>query len=131
MMIYSRDWFAPTPAQVECSRRKSRRWFVWKDGQADIRRYQMIRQRVGDRLHWVGGAGDDMVPAYYAIGVRASRRAFRTSRRSLSLKLHELASQSPTSAELTQIMKRDRDAALRAARQAQGIRGVGDEGADG
>ena len=44
---------------------------AWKDGQGDIRRYQQIRQRVGDRLHWIGGAGDDMVPAYYAMGIRA------------------------------------------------------------
>ena len=35
---------------------------AWKDGQADLRRLQMIIDRVGDRLHWIGGAGDDMVP---------------------------------------------------------------------
>ena len=43
----------------------------WKDGQGDIRRLQILMDAVGDRLHWIGGAGDDLVPAYYAAGVRA------------------------------------------------------------
>src|SRR5688500_576044 len=71
MIIYSRDWFAPTAAQVEAIAKEVPTLVAWKDGQADIRRYQMIRRRVGDRLHWIGGACDDMVPAYYAMGVRA------------------------------------------------------------
>ena len=25
---------------------------------------------VADRLRWIGGAGDDLVPAYYAAGIR-------------------------------------------------------------
>jgi len=104
MMIYSRDWFAPTPALVELLAKEIPTLVVWKDGQADIRRYQMIRQRVGDRLHWVGGAGDDMVPGYYSIGVRCFTSSISNVAPKLALKLHELASQSPTSAELTQLM---------------------------
>ena len=104
MMIYSRDWFAPTPAQVELLAKEIPTLAVWKDGQADIRRYQMIRQRVGDRLHWVGGAGDDMVPGYYSIGIRCFTSSISNVAPKLALKLHELASQSPTSNQLTQIM---------------------------
>ena len=104
MMIYSRDWFAPTPALVELLAKEIPTLVVWKDGQADIRRYQMIRQRVGDRLHWVGGAGDDMVPGYYSIGIRCYTSSISNVAPKLALKLHELASQSPTSPELTQIM---------------------------
>jgi len=104
MMIYSRDWFAPTPALVELLAKEIPTLVVWKDGQADIRRYQMIRQRVGDRLHWVGGAGDDMVPGYYSIGIRCFTSSISNIAPKLALKLHELASQSPASAELTQIM---------------------------
>src|SRR5262245_26795081 len=70
MLIYSRDWFNPSPSLVEKLAGEIPNLIAWKDGQADIRRYQMIRQHVGDRLHWIGGAGDDMVPAYYSIGIR-------------------------------------------------------------
>ena len=70
LIIYSRDWFAPSPALVEKLAQQIPQLIAWKDGQADIRRYQMIRRHVGDRLHWIGGAGDDMVPAYYAMGIR-------------------------------------------------------------
>ena len=50
---------------------------AWKDGQGDIRRLQAIMNLVGDRLHWIGGAGDDMVAAYYSIGIRTFSRASR------------------------------------------------------
>ena len=51
---------------------------AWKDGQGDLRRYQMIRQRVGDRLYWIGGAGDDLVPGYYAMGIRTYTSSIAT-----------------------------------------------------
>jgi 5-dehydro-4-deoxyglucarate dehydratase len=63
----------------------------WKDGQGDIRRLQAIMSRVGDRLHWIGGAGDDMVAAYYSIGIRTFSSSIATVAPQLSLKLHELA----------------------------------------
>jgi 5-dehydro-4-deoxyglucarate dehydratase len=64
LLIYTRDWFNASPALVERLAAQLPTLIAWKDGQADLRRYQMIRQRVGDRLHWIGGAGDDMVPGY-------------------------------------------------------------------
>jgi len=51
----------------------------------------MIRQRVGDRLHWIGGAGDDAVPAYYTMEFAPTHRALPTSRKTF-IRLHELAS---------------------------------------
>ena len=33
---------------------------------------------VGDRLHWIGGAGDDMVAAYYSIGIRTFSSSIAT-----------------------------------------------------
>src|SRR5688500_2953789 len=92
MLMYSRDWFAPSPAQVEVLASRIPSLIGWKDGQADIRRYQQIRSRVGDRLHWIGGAGDDMVPAYYAIGIRTYTSSIANVAPRLSLRLHELAS---------------------------------------
>jgi 5-dehydro-4-deoxyglucarate dehydratase len=92
MLIYSRDWFNPGPALVEKLAQTIPNLIAWKDGQADMRRYQMIRQRVGDRLHWIGGAGDDAVPAYYSIGIRTFTSSIANVAPKLSLKLHELAS---------------------------------------
>jgi 5-dehydro-4-deoxyglucarate dehydratase len=63
----------------------------------------MIRQQVGDRLHWIGGAGDDMVPAYYSIGIRTYTSSIANVAPKLSLRLHELAS-AGHSDELTKLM---------------------------
>jgi len=92
VLIYSRDWFNPSPALVEKLARAIPNLIAWKDGQADIRRYQMIRQRVGERLHWIGGAGDDAVPSYYSMGIRTFTSSIANVAPKLSLRLHELAS---------------------------------------
>jgi 5-dehydro-4-deoxyglucarate dehydratase len=89
MLIYSRDWASFNPAMVE--RLSSIETLIaWKDGQGDLRRLQAIMNRVGERLHWIGGAGDDMVAAYYSIGIRAFTSSIATVAPRLSLKLHEL-----------------------------------------
>lgn len=103
LLIYSRDWFNPSPALVEKLAQRIPNLIAWKDGQADIRRYQMIRQHVGDRLHWIGGAGDDMVPGYYSIGIRTYTSSIANVAPKLSLRLHELAS-AGHSAELSKLM---------------------------
>ena len=103
LLIYSRDWFNPSPAFVEKLAQAIPNLVAWKDGQADVRRYQMIRHRVGDRLHWIGGAGDDMVPGYYSIGIRTYTSSIANVAPKLSLRLHELAS-AGKSDELTQLM---------------------------
>jgi len=90
MLVYSRDWTNFSPAMVE--RLTTIPTLVaWKDGQGDIRRLQAIMNRVGDRLHWIGGAGDDMVAAYYSIGIRTFSSSIATVAPPLSLRLHELA----------------------------------------
>ncbi len=104
LLIYSRDWFNPSPPLVEKLAHAIPNLIAWKDGQADLRRYQMIRQRLGDRLHWIGGAGDDMVPGYYSIGIRAYTSSIANVAPKLSLRLHELAS-TGHSAELTKLME--------------------------
>jgi 5-dehydro-4-deoxyglucarate dehydratase len=102
-IIYSRDWFNPSPALVEKLAQQIPNLIAWKDGQADLRRYQMIQQRLGDRLHWIGGAGDDMIPGYYSIGIRTYTSSIANVAPKLSLRLHELAS-AGHSAELTKLM---------------------------
>ncbi|HEY7089733.1 MAG TPA: dihydrodipicolinate synthase family protein [Tepidisphaeraceae bacterium] len=103
LLIYSRDWFNPSPSLVERLASQIPTLVAWKDGQADIRRYQMIRQRVGERLHWIGGAGDDMVPAYYQMGCRTYTSSIANVAPRLSIRMHELAS-TGYSEELTKIM---------------------------
>jgi 5-dehydro-4-deoxyglucarate dehydratase len=91
MLIYSRDWFHPGPAFVE--RLASLPSLVaWKDGQGDVRRLQILMSSLGERLTWVGGAGDDMVPAYYAAGVRSYTSSVANVAPRLARRLHELAS---------------------------------------
>lgn len=87
MLIYSRDWFHPGAALVE-RLAEIPTLVAWKDGQGDTRRLQIIRQRVGDRLHWIGGAGDDLVPAYYAIGIRTFTSSVANVSPAISLQLH-------------------------------------------
>jgi len=104
MFIYSRDWANFSPSMV--ARLTAIPTLVaWKDGQGDIRRLQAIINRVGDRLHWIGGAGDDMVPAYYSIGIRTYTSSIATVAPRLSLRLHELGT-SRREDELLQLMNR-------------------------
>jgi 5-dehydro-4-deoxyglucarate dehydratase len=90
MIVYSRDWAKFQPAMVERLTAISN-LVAWKDGQGDIRQLQSIMYRVGERLHWIGGAGDDLIGAYYSSGIRAFSSSIATVAPALSLKLHELA----------------------------------------
>jgi 5-dehydro-4-deoxyglucarate dehydratase len=90
LLIYSRDWFHPGASFVE--RLTDIPTLVgWKDGQGDIRRLQILMSRIGDRLHWIGGAGDDMVPAYYATGIRAFTSSVSNVSSRLARQLHDEA----------------------------------------
>ncbi len=91
LVIYSRDWVNPGPPWVERLAGRIPTLFAWKEGQGDVRRYQQIIHRVGDRLHWIGGVGDDCVPAYYSIGLRTYTSSIATVAPKLSLALHEKA----------------------------------------
>jgi 5-dehydro-4-deoxyglucarate dehydratase len=105
LIVYSRDWVNPSPVWVEKLAAKVPTLFAWKDGQGDIRRYQQIMHRVGQRLHWIGGAGDDCVPGYYSIGIRVYTSSIATIAPKLSLQLHDAASVG-NSAELQSLMQR-------------------------
>ena len=104
MIIYSRDWAIFSPAMVE-RLTLIPTLVAWKDGQGDIRRLQAIMNRVGDRLHWIGGAGDDLVAAYYSIGIRTFTSSIATVAPRLSLKLHELGEAGDSEA-LTDLLER-------------------------
>ena len=90
LFIYSRDWFHPGPSLV-AQLATIPTLIAWKEGQGDIRRLQILMDAVGDRLRWIGGAGDDLVPASYAAGVRGYTSSVSNVAPRLSLALHEHA----------------------------------------
>jgi 5-dehydro-4-deoxyglucarate dehydratase len=87
LMIYSRDWAAFTPHQVERIAERVPSLVCWKDGQGDVRKYQRIMNHVGDRLAWIGGLGDDCIPGYFSIGVQAYTSSISNIAPKLSLEL--------------------------------------------
>jgi len=103
MILYSRDWTRFTPVMVE-RLTAIPNLVAWKDGQGDIRQLQAIMNRVGERLHWIGGAGDDLVGAYYSTGIRTFTSSIATVAPALSLKLHELAAADDSEA-LTELLE--------------------------
>jgi 5-dehydro-4-deoxyglucarate dehydratase len=103
-LIYSRDWAHFSPTMVERLATITN-LIAWKDGQGDIRRLQSIMNRVGDRLTWIGGAGDDMVAAYYSTGIRAFTSSIASVAPRLALRLDELAAAN-RSEELTELLNR-------------------------
>jgi len=97
-LVYSRDWVNPSPAWVEKLAAAVPNLVAWKDGQGDTRRYQQIMQKLGDRLYWIGGVGDDNVPAYYSIGIRTYTSSIATVSPKLSIELHEVAARGDAAA---------------------------------
>ena len=99
-LVYSRDWVAPSPAWVEKLAARIPTLTAWKDGQADMRKYHQIMNRVGDRLYWIGGAGDDCVPGYYALGIRTYTSSISVVAPKLAISLHEVAAAGDSAALL-------------------------------
>lgn len=105
LMVYSRDWAVFTPDMVARLADRVPNLVAWKDGQGDIRKYQRIMEKVGDRLAWFGGLGDDCVPGYFAIGVQAFTSSISNVAPKLSLALAE-AGMNRDFEKLTALMKR-------------------------
>ncbi len=89
LMVYSRDWAVFTPDMVARLADRVPSLQFWKDGQGDARKYQRIMHTLGDRLAWLGGLGDDCVPAYFAIGVQAYTSSISNIAPRLSIELAE------------------------------------------
>ena len=89
LMVYSRDWAVFTPGMVARLADHVPTLTFWKDGQGDARKYQRIMLQLGDRLAWLGGLGDDCVPAYFAVGVQAYTSSISNIAPRLSLELAE------------------------------------------
>src|SRR5690606_25261099 len=57
LFIYSRDWISLSASQVATLADQLPNLIGFKEGRADLRNYQRIMARCGDRLHWIGGIG--------------------------------------------------------------------------
>ena len=89
LMLYSRGWASFSPQQVARLADRIPTLQLWKDGQGDTRKFQRIMQHVGDRLVWLGGLGDDCVPAYFSLGVQAYTSSISNIAPKLSVMLGE------------------------------------------
>jgi 5-dehydro-4-deoxyglucarate dehydratase len=67
VLPYARDWAVFSP-DLLARLAEEPNVVAYKDGSADLRLWARLRARVGDRLVWVGGVGDDMVHTYFAAG---------------------------------------------------------------
>jgi 5-dehydro-4-deoxyglucarate dehydratase len=70
---YARDAALLTPSMVERLVNEVPQVIAFKDGRADVRLFQQIREHVidrcgEDRLVWLAGSGDDLVGPYFAAG---------------------------------------------------------------
>jgi 5-dehydro-4-deoxyglucarate dehydratase len=105
MIIYTRDWVSLSSAQAEQLAKEVPTLAAWKDGQGELRNYQRIRAKLGDRFTWIGGVGDDHVGGYYGIGIRRYTSSISSVAPKLSILLHETGAAKDTAA-LTELTNR-------------------------
>jgi 5-dehydro-4-deoxyglucarate dehydratase len=103
LALYSRDWAAFTPDQVARLADAVPSLQIWKDGQGNIRMFQRIMAKLGDRLAWVGGLGDDCAGGYWSIGVQAYTSSISNVSAKISLAIAE-AGQKQDFTTLNQIL---------------------------
>jgi 5-dehydro-4-deoxyglucarate dehydratase len=91
VLPYARDWAVFTPDLV-ARLAEIPNLVAYKDGSADLRLWARIRARLGDRLTWVGGVGDDMAHTYFAAGAEGFTSSVANFMPSVSFELYEAAS---------------------------------------
>ena len=103
LLIYTRDWVNLSADQAERLVDEVPTLAAWKDGQGELRNYQRIKSRLGERLTWIGGVGDDHVSGYYGIGIRRFTSSISSVAPKLPILLHEAGTSrdEETLAELT------------------------------
>jgi 5-dehydro-4-deoxyglucarate dehydratase len=90
VLPYARDWAVFSPELV-ARLAEVPNLVAFKDGSADLRLWARIRARVGDRLVWVGGVGDDMVHTYFAAGAEGYTSSVANFMPAVSLALYDAA----------------------------------------
>jgi 5-dehydro-4-deoxyglucarate dehydratase len=90
VLPYARDWAVFSPDLMARLAREPN-VVAYKDGSADLRLWARIRARLGDRLVWVGGVGDDMVHTYFAAGAEGFTSSVANFMPEVALELFRLA----------------------------------------
>lgn len=89
---YARDWAVLSPDLVELLTTIPN-VVAFKDGQGDLRAFSRIRHRVGPKIVWLGGVGDDMVGGYFAAGAEGFTSSVSNFIPDVALQLLRLAQQ--------------------------------------
>jgi 5-dehydro-4-deoxyglucarate dehydratase len=94
---YARDAALFSPAIVEQLVNDIPQIVAFKDGRANVRLFQQIREHVidacgADRLIWLGGSGDDLVGPYFAAGAAGYTSSLACFWPEASGELYDLAS---------------------------------------
>jgi 5-dehydro-4-deoxyglucarate dehydratase len=91
VLPYARDWAVFSPELV-ARLAETPNIVAYKDGSADLRLWARIRARVGGRLVWVGGVGDDMVHTYFAAGAEGFTSSVANFMPQVAFDLYQAAS---------------------------------------
>jgi 5-dehydro-4-deoxyglucarate dehydratase len=91
VLPYARDWAIFSP-DLLARLVEEPNVVAYKDGSADLRLWARLRARVGDRLVWVGGVGDDMVHTYFAAGAEGFTSSVANFMPEVALDLYAAAS---------------------------------------
>jgi 5-dehydro-4-deoxyglucarate dehydratase len=96
VLPYARDAALLTPTMVERLVTDIPKVIAFKDGRADVRLFQQIREHVvaacgEDRLVWLAGSGDDLVAPYFAAGAEGYTSSLACFWPEASGKLYDLA----------------------------------------
>lgn len=90
VLPYARDWAVFSP-DLLAELAQEPNVVAYKDGSSDLRLWARLRARVGDRLVWVGGVGDDMVHTYFAAGAEGFTSSVANFMPQVALDLYEAA----------------------------------------
>ena len=129
VLPYARDWAVFSP-DLLARLAEVPNVVAYKDGSVDLRSWARLRARVGDRLVWVGGVGDDMVHTYFAAGAEGFTSSVANFMPEVALELFEAANGGRLRPGPPHLRGEDRRLLLPAGEEA-GLRGGQLQGGDG
>jgi len=96
VVIYARDGALIGAEQLERLARDVPNLIGFKDGRGDVRLFQRLREHIverfgADRFVWLGGAGDDLVAPYFAVGAEGFTSSLACFWPEASLELYRFA----------------------------------------
>jgi 5-dehydro-4-deoxyglucarate dehydratase len=95
VIIYTRDWAAFSPDFVE-RLAEIPNVIALKEGQGDLRTFTKMQDRVGERLAWIGGLGDDLAHNYISSGAQAYTSSIANFIPGTAIELYQASCRSDT-----------------------------------